>query len=137
MKKILLSVIIFLSLFPSFNLVQASLCEIQGGLVPCDATKGCPCQLCHFIIMIDRIIKFLLFQIVPAVAALMIAIGGAMMIYAYAGGGGAEAINKARSLFFSVVVGLLIVYGAWLLIDAFFAVIGVKPIFRNWSTICS
>jgi len=96
------------------------------GLVPC-GTPGCPCTLCDFFVMFRRIIDFVLFQIVPPLAGLIIAIGGFLLISAYTGitEGGPQSLNRAKALFKAVVIGLFIIYGAWIIINTFFMVIGV------------
>jgi len=134
--------LLFFSLF--FNVVFAR------GLVPCGGCaidfvgEECPqpepdCDLCLLFVMFGNVVNFILFKIIPSLAALMIAIGGFMYIFAYSGigGGGPEWINRANSLFKSVIIGLLIAYGAWLLVNAFFFAIGVQPDFMNWNTICN
>lgn len=164
MKKTLLITLfglLFLSL--AFNLIRAadqswcsglSVEERSGGLVPCgrscdDPTtpedESEPCTLCHFFLMIKKIIDFLLLYIVPPIAILMIAIGGFMYIVAYmsspetlAGGqkGGPALLSQAKRLFSAVVVGLIIIYGAFLIIGTFFQFIGLadwtENIYQNW-----
>ncbi len=128
MKKTL--TFIFLGLVISLFLVssaQAAAGCPTGGLVPCGGI-GCPCTLCHFTIMFRNIIDFVVFRIVPLLAVLLVMIGGFMYIIAFINPseGGSEALNRAKSLFKSVVVGLFIIYGAWLIINLFFMVIGVN-----------
>lgn len=128
MRKILPSV--FLSLAISLILissVQAVAGCPSGGLVPCGGT-GCPCTLCHFFEMFKNIVDFIVFRIVPLLAVLLIMIGGFMYIIAFINPseGGSEMLNRAKSLFKSVVVGLFIIYGAWLIVNLFFMVIGVN-----------
>ncbi len=134
--------IIFLSLlFFSFA------ASIQAGLVPCGLSEDdieqpgdqtIPCQLCHLFVMLDGIIDFLLIKIVPSLAALMIAIGGFMYIVAYASptGGGPEMLSRAKRLFTAVVFGLLIIYGAFLIIGLVLKFIGLADwttqIYQNW-----
>ena len=132
--------IFFLSLL--FFSLSISLVYARG-LVPCggcavdykeekdtkDPTKTrvvCPqyepdCSLCYLFVMFDNIIDFLLFYIVPPLAALMIAIGGGMYIFAF---GRPEMISRAKSLFTAVAIGLLIIYGAWVFVNTFLTVIG-------------
>lgn len=128
----------------------------SGGLVPCGrscddpTTSGRPgdandetraCALCDGFSMFRRIVNMLLFQIVPILAALMIGIGGLMYVISYAGGfmggaGGPELVNKANTLFKSVAIGILIMYGAWIIVNTFLAVFGVTIWngFGNWWT---
>ncbi len=124
MKKI--ASVIFLSLlFFSFA------ASIHAGLVPCGLSEDdpeqpgdqtVPCQLCHFFVMLDGIIDFLLIKIVPSLAALMIAIGGGMYIVSQ---GNPEMLGRAKKLFTAVVIGLLIIYGAWLIVNTLLMMIGV------------
>lgn len=95
--------------------------DCPTGLVPC-GTKTCPCKLCDFFIMFDNIVRFVLFKLVPPVAVLMLMIGGVMFFLA---GGNPGSLSKAQGLLKSVALGLLIIYGAWLLINSFFLAIGV------------
>lgn len=153
MKKLLLRIFLgSLCFLLFFSLVQARTLptECRGvsdcpktGLVPC-GTRCCPCTLCDFFVMFDRIVDFILFRIVPPLAALMIAIGGFMYITAYAGPaeilegkkGGPQMLSRAKSLFKSVALGLLIVYGAYLIVGTFLWAIGLNnwtyDIYHNW-----
>jgi len=135
MRKVFL--IIFLSLlFFSFA------ASIHAGLVPCGLSEDdpeqpgdqtVPCQLCHFFVMIDNWIDRLLFMIVPPLAVLMIAIGGGMYIISQ---GNPEMLSRAKRLFTAVVIGLLIIYGAFLIIGLFLNFIGLADwttqIYHNW-----
>ena len=124
MKKI--SLILFLSLlFFSFFAIP-----VNAGLVPCGLSEDDPdqpgdqtvaCDLCDFFVMLDNIVDFLLTRLVPVLAAIMIAIGGFMYIISRAN---PDQLTKVRSLLTAVAIGLLIVYGAWLIISTFLAVIG-------------
>lgn len=120
----------------------------RGGLVPCgrscndpfteDIDESEPCTLCHFFMMIDRWIDSLLIIFVPIIAALMIAVGGFMYVFAYAGGGegGPEMLSRAKRLFTAVAIGLLIIYSAFFIIGMFLQLIGLaewtEDIYRNW-----
>jgi len=107
-----------------------------GGIVPCgrdcndpeseDYDESVPCQLCHLFVLIQRIINFLLLRIVPIIAVLMITIGGFMYILAYSSDtGGPGMLSKANQLFKSVLLGLLVVYGAYLLVGFFLFSVGL------------
>jgi len=95
-----------------------------GGLVPC-GTPCCPCTLCDAFVLGQNVVNMLLFRIVPIIAVFLIIIGGLMMVFAYAGSGGPSALEKAKSLFTSVIIGLLIIYCAWLIVNLFLMVLGV------------
>jgi len=92
------------------------------GLVPCGGPGQDPCYLWNFFVLFDNIIKFVLFKIVPPIAALMLVIGGVLF---FAAVDDPAKIDQAKKLFTSVAIGLVIVYGAWLLVSLFFSIIGV------------
>jgi len=117
MKRITTTLLVFYGLFLSLNLAQA-----QSGLVPCGG-PGNPCKLCHLFVMFDRIVDFIMLTLVPPLAALMLVIAGVMFFTA---AGDPGSIGKAKSVLTSVVLGLVIVYGSWLIINSFFLVIGVS-----------
>ena len=149
--------IIFLSLLffsLTIGVVQAedadwcetiSLKDRTGGLVPCGRSCDDPttagideskaCQLCSFFVMIDGWIDGLFFMFVPPLAVLMIAIGGGMYIFSQ---GSPEMLSRAKKLFTAVAFGLLIVYGAWLIVNTLFMLIGIndfnefKTLPQNW-----
>lgn len=104
------------------------------GLVPCGKnvqvdgqTLYIPCQFCHFFVLFKGVIDFLLFKLVAPLAILFLAIGGIMyfcVVFEFLPGG-PQLLNQAKSLLTSVVIGLLIIFSAWLLINLFFMLIGV------------
>jgi hypothetical protein len=121
---------------PNFVSAQRAACPPADSLVPCGGAT-CPCTLCDFFVMIQRIITFLLTKIVPAIAVLMIIIAGAMMVSAYAGQSGPEVISRAKRLLGALAIGLLIVYLAWIIVNLFLSSIGVASWtgLGNWWTI--
>jgi len=86
----------------------------------CDDT--CPCGLCDLFDMINRIVKFIMINIVPIVAVLFIAYGG----FNYVISAGDEAkLKKSKDTFTTVAIGLVIVYGAWMAVGFALDMIGV------------
>lgn len=132
MKKIFL--IIFLGIL-FLSPVLASATSTSSGLVPCGGTGQPKCELCHFFVLFKNVVDFLLTRVVPSVAALMLAIGGFMYVFAYlspsealpgGGKGGPALLTQAKRLITSVILGLLIIFAAWVIVNAFFQMIGVQ-----------
>jgi hypothetical protein len=73
--------------------------------------------------MVQRVINFILFTIVPPLAVLLAVIAGAFFILG--SGYDPSLIIKGKAALTSIAVGLLITYGSWLIINSFFAVIGL------------
>lgn len=128
----------FLSLAQNVNAIQA--CDIvhQEGIVPCQLTGANRCTLCHFFQMLERIINYLLFCLIPPVAIFMLVLGGLM----YIGGvleflpGGISTVSQAKRLFVSVAIGLFISYGAWLIIHLFLNALGYTRAGNWWEIEC-
>ena len=95
----------------------------KAGLVPCGC-DGCPCNLCHFFVLIDRIVDFLVLELVPIIATLMLVFGGVMFLFS---AGNVSTIEKAKKIMTSAIFGLVIIFTAWLVINTFLMYIGVQP----------
>ena len=135
MKKIFL--IIFLGglfIFPLISFAQCnpltdcpqgqmiqSCCPTQG-LVPC-GTPCCPCQLCHLFVLLDSIVDFVLFKIILPLATLLLVIGGILFIF---NAENPENVTKGKAILTSTVIGLIIIFAAWLIINSFVMLIGVS-----------
>ena len=107
----------------SLLILAAAPAALAAGLVPCGGDGEPACQLCHFFVMGKNIIDTLLLSIIPPIAILFVIIGGAYFILG--SGYDSTLISKAKAIFWSVGVGLLIIYGSWLVVNLFFTVIGV------------
>lgn len=101
--------------------------KCSGGAMTKKDGKEAPlhCQLCHFFVMIDGIIDFVLTDVVPPVAVLMLVIGGVMF---YFGGGKPELLGRAKTLLKAVVIGLLLIYGAYMIVGIFLSVLGAAEV---------
>ena len=123
MKKILLIALVgLIILLPSL---------VQAGLVPCglaeddldqEGDQTVPCTICHLFLMLSNIIKFVMFKIVPPLAALMLIVGGIMFFFA---GTNPEMFNQAKSIIISVAIGLGIVFGAWVIVNTILVESGI------------
>lgn len=120
MKKVFLIIFLFLFLILVIPINANAACPTEG-LVPC-GTEDCPCQFCHFFVLFDNIVRFVLFNLVPPIAVLMLVIAGVMFFTAT---GSPEKINEAKKIITSTVLGLLIIFAAWIIINTVFMFIGV------------
>ncbi len=81
-----------------------------------------PCQLCHVFSLVDNLVKFVMISIVPLIAVAMFAVAGIML---YTAGGSSERVTRAKKLFKGIVIGLAIIYGAWLMVSVALSLLGV------------
>ena len=126
---------IFLFIF--WGILFLPLTSSAAGLVPCGGNAVPSCQLCHFFVMFDNIVDFIMLTLVPIVAVLMLVIGGVMFFLAT---GNPSALSQAKSVITTTILGLIIVYAAWIIVNMFFVVIGVADTsfgiaIKNWFTI--
>jgi len=122
---------------------------LAAGIVPCGQSEDDPnttidergtlingqyrCTLCHFFILITMIVNFVLFKLTAPLALLMLIIGGAMFMLA---AGNPSTITQARKLIASVLIGIVIIYGAYFLVGVFLQSVGLatwtKTIYEKW-----
>ena len=115
MKNLLIAVISGSLILPLFSLA--------AGLVPCGGTDEDPCQLCHLFVLLDTIVDFVLFKIILPLATLLLVIGGILFIF---NAENPENVTKGKAILTSVVIGLIIIFAAWLIINSFVMLIGVS-----------
>lgn len=85
------------------------------GPVPCGTTGHPePCSLCHLFVLAQNILKFLMWTAAPSLAALGFAIGGFKMLIS---GPNPGLRQDGIKIIKNTVYGLLIVFGAWIIIN--------------------
>jgi hypothetical protein len=89
------------------------------GLVPCEMGS---CTICDLFQLFTNIVTFVLTFIVPPAATVMFIWAGVVF---YTSGGVPEKVNKAKSIMTYAVLGLIIIYSAWVIVGAFLNAIGV------------
>lgn len=122
-KKIFLFSFLILSLAPNF--IQAQ------GLVPCGYDKNGDgvvdprteaCQFCDFFVLINGIVRFVMFRLVPIAAVLMLIISGIMFFLA---GAKPDFLNKAKGTITGAVIGLVLIYAAWIIVNTILNQFGI------------
>ena len=135
MKKIFLA-ILFVGLILAPMTIQAA------GLVPCGGSPRCcvtaeeiadptsflcstdaavcehHCTFCHLFVMLSDVINFVLFKFIPPIAVLMLVWGG---IKFYLATENPAQAADAKKLMTSIIIGMVIAYSAWLIINLFFS----------------
>ena len=118
-------------------LLVFSLAPLQAqaaGLVPCGGQGQAACTFCDFFVLINNIIKFVTVRIVPVVAVLMLVIGGIMFFF---GGAKPDMLTRAKGVITSVVIGLVIIFCAWVIVNTIITKIGIvkAPSILQWYDI--
>ncbi len=75
-----------------------------------------------------------MFNLVPVIAVLMLVFGGVMFLFA---GAKPEMLMKAKGIITSTVVGLVIVFGAWVIVNTILTKTGIidTPSILEWYNI--
>ena len=103
-----------------------SLASDAGGLVPKCPDSGCGWK--ELMVLVNNVIKFLLFTVATPLVALIIAYAGWLYL---SSGGSEENITKAKKILLNVVVGYIIGLAAWLIVRTIVLSIGVDPTMLN------
>ena len=116
--------------------------NICGGLVPCGrmvddpATSWIdtdPCELCHVIMLFNQGMNFLL-EMASIIAVLALVITGFLFITS---AGNPERKNSAKTAFKWVIVGFLILFLSWLIVDFILSAWGfLDPLGGKWNVVC-
>jgi hypothetical protein len=133
MKKLYL--IIFLSLillFLNSGQILAADCGKGGdpqatGLVPCGVS--CDCTIDNFFTMLVRIYNFIVFYIATPLAVLAIVIGA---IFLMAAAGNPQLASKGKQIIYTAIIGLVLVFCSFLIINFIMTTLGYKLGGGNW-----
>lgn len=131
MKKFLfMNFLIIIALSP--NLSSAA------GLVPCGGPGEATCSLCHLFQLFNNLIKEIFTWVVPTIAVLMLVYGGTMLIF---GGGKPETLNQAKGIITSVIIGILIIFAAWIIVNTVLKASGLidssSPLWKWYDIPCA
>jgi hypothetical protein len=95
--------------------------DVDGNLTGYIQQVLVPCEFCHLFVMLNRLIHFALSELVPLLSIGMLVIAGIMFFFAQ---GNTNRLGKAKQLFTGVVLGLAIIYGAWLIVSGLLSLVG-------------
>jgi TrbC/VIRB2 family. len=112
-------------------LISIPLVLSAEGLIPCKGTREDPCTACDLLVLFKNVVDFLLFTIIPLLAAIIIAWGAFRALLGMAQGK-VEEWKKGKDVLIAVIIGIFIIYSAYALVSLFFNMIGVTS-FGGWS----
>lgn len=99
-------------------------------LVPCGGTGQEPCTQCDFLKLGKNLVDFILLFIVPVAGTLLITIAGFMILL---GGANPALISKGKSIFWSVIIGIVIISTSWLIVNFLLkSLAGESDISKDW-----
>jgi len=122
--------------------VEAREIDKTCGAVPGSATNEIylHCQFCHFFIVFNNIVSFILTWVIPSLAVLMTVISGILFMISHISQtevlppgetGGPALLKRAKESFKSILIGLVIIYCSYLIIGLVLSAFGVV----EWTTL--
>ena len=90
-------------------------------LVHCGQDASCPCEICDFFLTLARIYDFLVKWIASPLAILAITIGAVMLMIS---AGNPNLANKGKTVLWSAIIGLVLVFLSWLIINTILGALG-------------
>ena len=131
-KIFLIFVLVLVGLFLIYPVVNAA------SLVPCGRNTGTPeemrpCTTCDLFSLSSRIVNFVLFTVVPAVAVLFYLIGGLMILLSR---GSPGLVATGKNFFWNTTWGLVMIFSAWMITNTVLkSLVGDNDISNNWYKI--
>lgn len=99
--------IITVLIFPFFTFAE------EKGLVPC-GTGEVGCNVCDFVILVNNVVEFMLKILILPACVIALIIAGILILTAV---GDPGKIQKGKDIFKYAVIGILISFGSWILIN--------------------
>ena len=96
---------------------SANQTSFPNGLVPCINN----CNWNYLLTMVNNVVKFVIVDLIVPIAAIMFAYAGFELITS---GGSTEKRTKAKKMFTSVAIGIVLVVAAWLIIFTISSILG-------------
>jgi len=103
---------------------------VTGQIVPCGSEGQSSCTLCHLWNLASNVINFISFNLAIPIATLLFVVAGIIFLTS---AGSEQKIGLAKSIFVNTVIGLLIIFCSWLLIDTLLKTIATGAINGAWN----
>jgi len=115
--------------FIAFPIItSAATCPTCDSIVCCGNEGEDPCSLADLFCLVQRIINFILWQLVPPLIVIWFAYAGFLMLTS---GGDPGKTKQAKDMITAAAIGIILVYSAWMLVYWFISFIG-GPTQSNW-----
>jgi len=120
-------------LFVSLLLLFLGIANVQAAepLVTCGpgSVTGKACEFCDLFGMVNGILKMIFTWVVPSVAGLMLMVGGVLF---FLSGSKPEMVNRAKGVIMAAIIGMVVIFAAWVAINYIFSNIGVVDV-QGWK----
>lgn len=125
-NKFLAALAVLAILFIFFAPVLAKTNSNLGDIIPCE---GNDCGVCDIFKLISNIVKFAAFTVASPLAGIIMAYGGFELITS---GGSEEKRKKGTNAIWAAVWGILITFGAYVIVNAIIGGLAGNSISESW-----
>lgn len=108
------------------EVIEEEKTENLGDLIPCEGNN---CEVCDIFRLISNVVNFVTFDIAAPLAGLILAYGGFKL---FTSGGNETERNKGTKAIWAAVWGLLIAFGAWVIINAIIGSLAGSSFSESW-----
>ncbi len=91
------------------------------GLVTCGNDGQPKCTFNDVVALVNRLLTFIMFYIVPAIGTMLIVYAGFIFLTA---GGSEEKVSKAKGILQNAVVGMVLVMSSWIIVKSILVALG-------------
>lgn len=98
-------------------LTVAAIGHPTSGIVPAECrgeNTATTCTPCQIFVLIGNLVRFILWALITPATVVALLIGGVLLVTA---GGSEEKVKRAKSILWNTVLGFIIAFGAWLIIN--------------------
>ncbi len=115
---------------PPFSTLATFAADSRGQppIVLCGNTDQPMCNLCDLYVLVRKIIDFLLFQLALPIAVIVALIGGILILVS---AGDTKKLEQGKSALTNAVVGIIIAFAAWLLINTVLTTLAFRVPFTS------
>ncbi|MBI2023937.1 transglycosylase SLT domain-containing protein [Candidatus Giovannonibacteria bacterium] len=126
------AVFLFVFVIFLFPFITSAHIGVPDQLVPCGRAGQPPCQTCDLYILAHNIIDLLLWGIATPLLVVALIVAGAFWLTS---GGSEDRVSKGRQILTSAVLGFILAFGAWIIINTILDTLAFKNPFYGgaWS----
>jgi hypothetical protein len=122
-KSIYFLIVVFIFLIFNFTPSYAA-------LVQCGTAETDPCTICDAFQLINRIITFILTQIVTPLSIIALIMGGIILLTA---GGSSQKVSIGKKILTTTLLGIILAFAGWLIINTILGTIIKKGVYAPWD----
>ncbi len=132
MKKIFSTLLLSLILLTPTTILAGYDSACGAGIVPCgcgdpiigpDGKCTNCCELSDIFVMLNNVYGFMIKYIATTLATIMIIVGAVFMMIS---AGNPNLAGTGRKMVYSAIIGMILVFGSWLIINSLLELIGYK-----------